>query len=169
MNPQFLIAKLAANASESAWSQAYSTLNFYVVVSVTSQKESDKTLAQSGKELLERLQREYFSLDEKSLESIKKAVENTIASVDKEVAYSLILVTNNAETLYIITAGLGSVAIKRDDKLGIIAQGKESTVLSFSGPLKNQDIIVVQTADFVKKVPPATLAASLDSLNVTDI
>lgn len=169
MNPQFLIAKLAANASDTAWSQAYSTLNFYVSLSVSSEQPTDEPLAQIGKELLERLQREYFSLDEKSLESIKQAVQTTVDSTKSDITYSLILVTNNAHTLYIVTAGEGSVAIKRNGKFGIIAQGKLNTVLSFSGPLKNHDLVVVQTSDFTKTIPASVLAQSLDSLNVTDI
>lgn len=169
MNPQFLIAKLAANASDTSWSQAYSTLNFYVALSVSATEPTEKPLAQIGKELLERLQREYFSLDEKTLDSIKQAVESTVESAEPNITHSLILVTNNADTLYIITSGLGTVAIKRKEKLGIIAKGAQGSVLSFSGPLHHQDLIVIQTSDFAEKIPNATLIESLDSLNVTDI
>jgi type II secretory pathway pseudopilin PulG len=168
MNPQFLIAKLAANATETSWSQAYSTLNFYVALSVSTSEPSDTPLAQIGKEVLEKLQREYFSLDEKSLESIKVAVENTVATISS-VTYSLVLVTNTANTLLIITAEEGSVAIKRGEKLGIIAKGQKGSILSFSGPINHQDLIVVQTADFSQKIPSTTLASLLDSQNVTDL
>src|SRR5690606_23946452 len=115
MNSQFLIAKLAATATDTAWSQAYSTLNFYVTISVkldtSAENPPEESLAQIGKELLERLQREYFSLDEKTLESIKTAVSTTVDSVPPSIVYSLVLVTNNASTLYIVTAGEGAVII----------------------------------------------------------
>ncbi|HRN96052.1 MAG TPA: hypothetical protein PLD54_01235 [Candidatus Levybacteria bacterium] len=169
MNPQFLIAKLAANASDTAWSQAYSTLNFYVALSVTTDTPPENPLAQTGKDTLERLQREYFSLDEKTLDSIKDAVKTTVESIDSSITYSLVLVTNNADTLYIVTAGSGSVTIKRGEKLGVIAQGKKDTVLSFSGPLQNNDLIVVQTADFASKITATVLGSLLDTLSVTEI
>jgi hypothetical protein len=169
MNPQFLIAKLAANATDTSWSQAYSTLNFYVALSVSSTETTTDPLAQIGKETLEKLQREYFSLDEKTLDSIKLAVENTISSVDKSLTYSLVLVTNTADTLLIITAEEGSVLIKRGDKLGVIAQGQKGSVLSFSGPLKHHDIVVVQTTDFSRKISKNVISESLNTTDVTDI
>jgi len=173
MNSQFLIAKLAATATDTAWSQAYSTLNFYVTISVkldtSAENSPEESLAQIGKELLERLQREYFSLDEKTLESIKTAVSTTVDSVPPSIVYSLVLVTNNASTLYIVTAGEGAVIIKRGEKVGAIATGKKDTVLSFSGPLKNNDLVVVQTQDFSSKIETPLLASLLDSLSVTDI
>ncbi len=169
MNPQFLIAKLAANATSTAWSQAYSTLNFYVVLSVSIDEEGDKPVAQIGKELLERLQREYFSLDEKTIESIKKAVENTVNTVEKSARYSLVLVTNNENTLYIITAEEGIVSIKRNEKLGIVAEGHPDKVLSFTGPLQHNDIILIQTDAFAHKLSPLILNPHLQTDNLTEI
>ncbi len=169
MNPQFLIEKLAANATETSWSQAYSTLNFYVTLSVSVEETGEKPITQIGKEMLERLQREYFSLDEKSIESIKKAVENTIASVETNIKHSLILVTNNQDTLYIITAGPGTVSIKRGEKFGIIAKGQLDSVLPVTGPLQDGDIIIIQTDDFAHKLTPSVLNPYLHTANITEL
>ena len=169
MNPQFLIAKLAANATDTAWSQAYSTLNFYVALSVSIEELGEKPVAQLGKELLERLQREYFSLDEKSIKSIKKAVETTVSSVEDTITYSLLLVTNNQDTLYILTAGDGTVSIKRGEKYGVIAKGQPNTIQSFTGPLQDGDIIFVQTDDFSRKLIPSVLTSHLQTSNIAEI
>lgn len=169
MNPQFLIAKLAANATESAWSQAYSTLNFYVAISVTIKEPGEKPVALVGKELLEKLQREYFSLDDKNIESIKTAVENTVSSVDESVSYDLVLVTNNEDTLFIVIAGGGTVFIKRNNKLGVVAKGQPEIVNSFSGPLHHNDIVLVQTEAFANKFPPTVLNKSLETDNISEI
>lgn len=169
MNPQFLIEKLAANATDKAWSQAYSTLNFYVAVSVFLEQEEDKPVTQIGKELLERLQREYFSLDEKSIENIKKAVESTISTINDTVTYSLVLVTNNLDTLYIVTAGNGIVTIKRGEKYGVIAEGQHASVQSFTGPLHDKDILLVQTDDFAKKLPLSVISPFLQTTNITEL
>lgn len=169
MNAQFLIAKLAATANDTAWAQAYSTLNFYVVLSISVSEKHDKSVAQIGKETLEKLQREYFSLDEKTLENIKKAVQIVIDSIDKEASYSLVLATNIAETLYIVTASVGQVVIQRQGKLGIIAKGETESIIGFSGALQDGDIAIIQTGEFAHKISLEELKPLITSPNVTEI
>lgn len=168
MNPQFLIAKLAANATETAWAQSYSTLNFYVVLSVSSTGETDKSIAQIGKEMLERLQREYFALDEKTLEAIKKAVETVVNGLADEITYSLVLATKVDDTLYLVTASDGQALIYRNGKLGRVAHGTFNEIHGFSGPLKHDDIFILETADFAKRISDSLLQQSFAPDNLTD-
>ncbi len=169
MNPQFLISKLTANHTETAWAQAYSTINFYLALSVQEPEESDTPITQIGKETLEKLQREYFSLDEKNLDSIKKAVENTVDSLPKEINLSLTFATNVDSTLYIVIASAGQVRIKRGEKIGIIAKGEPDQVLAFSGPLENGDLILLETQGFAEKISHQLLKESSTSSFLNEI
>ena len=69
MAQNILLSKIVANPTDTTWSQAYSTLNLYIVLSIRSES-TESGIVTSGKELLEKIQREYFSLDEKSIVNI---------------------------------------------------------------------------------------------------
>ncbi|RJQ27431.1 hypothetical protein C4577_01205 [Candidatus Parcubacteria bacterium] len=167
MKGDILLSKIVANATETGWSQVYSTLNLYVVISIK-REHAKNTIATLGKDVLEKLQREFFALDEKNLESIKASVENTIKSLEENVDCSIILSTIIQNTLYIVIAGQGYVIVKREDKIGIVAEGEEGEINGFSGPLKDNDSIIIETADFYKKVSVDKLSSLLDTLDILD-
>ncbi len=130
--------------------------------------ESSGNIVSSGKELFEKLQREYFSLDEKSLKNIKKSVENAIESAEKK-HISIVLATINGNILYLVIASGGVAVLKRGDKIGTIAQGEAEQVIAFSGKLIPDDTVILETSDFSKKVPIKKLSEILDNLEVSDI
>lgn len=163
-----LLSKIAANATETTWSQAYSTINFYVVVSVRVENLPEVSIAQTGKDVLERLQREFFSLDQKDLKNIKTAVTNVTATTPSDIALSLVLATISDGILYLVIAHGGITLIKRGEKIGVIAEGKEGAVTGFSGHLKPHDILVLQTKGFSHKISPAQLSSFLESDSVTE-
>lgn len=167
MNENVLLSKIVANPTDATWSQAYSTLNLYVVLSIKS--ESQASIVTSGKELLERLQREYFSQDEKSLENIKKSVEKTIESVETNETISIVLATINQNILYIVIASSGEVILKRDEKIGIIGKGEEGKIIAFSGELTANDVVILETGDFSSKITVSKLSSVLDNLGVSEI
>jgi len=170
MNSQnILIAKIITNATDTTWSQAYSTINLYVTLSLTSSEKLEEAIASYGKDILERLQREFFALDDKNLETVKKAVETVTEEIGKEYSYSIVLATTNGETLYIVVGSAGMVVIKRGEKLGTIAKGEEGTVTAFSGHLQDGDIIVLETSDFAKKIPSDKLSPHLEGATVSEI
>ncbi len=166
MNQDVLLSKIVASPTESTWSQAYSTLNFYVALSI--EKEGEESIAAIGKELLDMIQREFFALDQKNLDTIKAAVA-TAAEGAKGSRYSIVLTTIIKSVLYIIIAGGGLVVIKRGDKLGVVAEGEEGQIEAFSGPLKHDDIIILETHDFNARVTTDTIAKTLDHLEVSEI
>ncbi len=168
MDKNVLLSKIVANPTESTWSQAYSTLNLYIVLSITSQ-EPDENIVTAGKELLERLQREYFSLDEKHLDNIKKSVENAIEPVDSKKTISLVLATINETFLYIVLASKGSVVLRRHGKVAEIAKGEEGVVSAFSGEIKSEDVIILETESFSQKIGVEKLSETLDHLSVSEI
>lgn len=157
MDKNVLLSKISANPTESTWSQAYSTLNLYIVLSIKSAEETEKGVVAEGRELFERLQREYFSLDEKNLKNIKESVEAALDAQVKKENVSLVLTTINEDVLYIVIAYAGHVILKRGEKIGAIASGEEGIVSAFSGEIQNDDVIILETSDFATKVPTAKL------------
>lgn len=167
MGANILLSKIVANPGETTWSQAYSTLNLYIVLSIKSET-AEASIVNAGKELLEKIQREYFSLDQKSLKNIKEALGNATAEHENQ-RISVVLATITNTILYIVIAGFGTVILKRGEKIGAIAEGEDGNVLSFSGELAPDDIVVLETEDFSKKIPISKLSANIDSLAVSEI
>lgn len=168
MNQDILLSKIVPNTTDTTWSQAYTTLNVYMTVSI--ENENSKTPVTSyGKDLLEKLQREFFALDDKSLEHIKKAVSNVVRTIEPEYEYSILIGAIVSDILYIVIASTGTVIVKRDGKAGIIATGEKDQLVGFSGNLMQNDIVVFETGDFAKKMPIATLQEYLSSSDVSQI
>ncbi len=165
MNQDILLSKIVPNPTDTAWAQAYTTLNVYITLSI--EKTTGKTSVTTyGKELLEKLQREFFALDEKTLENIKKAVGNVSSTVEEGYTYSILVGAIVGDVLYIVIASEGQVIIKRGDRLGAIATGVENELHGFSGKLKHDDIVIIETGDFNKKIALDSLS---EHLNTTDV
>lgn len=172
MKNNVITSKIIANSTENAWAQVYSTLNLYIVISIEDPENKNnqtETIASYGKIALDKLQREFFAIEEKRLAEIKKAVEKTIATIDPSIKYSLILANIVKSVLYIITAGKTLVLLNRGKKTGVIAQGEEGKVISFSGLIENNDIIVFETDGFSKKIPVANFVKMLGNQEVLEI
>ena len=167
MDQNILLSKIVANPTDTTWAQAYSTLNLYIVLSIKSDK-SEAGIVTSGKELLEKIQREYFSLDEKTVSNIKKSIDNALADIDKE-SVSMVLGTIHEGSLLIVTVGVCNAVLKRNGKIGSIAQGETGSVFAFSGKIQADDIIILETGDFADKVPVEQLARVLGDLEVSEI
>lgn len=168
MDHNILLSKIVANPTDTTWSQAYSTLNLYIALSIRADLEG-ASIASEGKEILERLQREFFANEEKNLKNAREAVENTVKEIKDEIEYSIILATITNNILYIIIASEGSVIIKRGDQIGNIGEGEEGKINAFSGKLLNNDVVIIETRDFAKRVPVEKLSSILDHLEVVEI
>lgn len=168
MDHNILLSKIVANPTENTWSQAYSTLNLYIALSIKSEPESE-SIASKGKEILEKLQREFFAVDEKNLKNVKEAVENTVKEIGSDIEYSIILASINNNTLYIIIGSEGKAVLKRGSQVGLIANGQKGEISGFSGKLLNNDIVILETEDFSKKISLEKLSSMLDHLEVVEI
>ncbi|HMS22294.1 MAG TPA: hypothetical protein PKA38_00875 [Candidatus Levybacteria bacterium] len=155
------VAKVVATATSSSWAQAYSAGKLHLVVSLC--EEGKETIASLGKDTLERLQREFFALDEKNLETLKRAVETVVGELSKNVSLSLVLTTIVNSTLYIIIAHSGSVLLRRGGKTIIIATGEPNTTTGFSGIVEPEDIILVATEGLLTTVSSDEIEKSLSA------
>ncbi len=163
-------AKIVANPNAYSWSQAYNAGKLFAVLSLETEEESPEKdyLNVLGKEILDTLEQEFFTLETKDLESIKQAVTTTSTKIPPEVNCSFVIgsVVNNV--LYVYVLGNGSVALKRGEKLGNLLEAKDLPQTSLkvaSGFLQDGDIIILQTKQFSDIISIGTLTEFMDNLS----
>src|SRR6266404_5649601 len=126
-------AKLVATPTETAWSQAYNAGNLFVCLSL-SLDETDKELSLHalGKDLFNVLQSEFFTLQEKNTEHIKKAVQTSLASVPQNITCCLTLAFFKDSTLLVFISGSGKIVMKRKEHVGtlLVKQNDEPEIIS---------------------------------------
>ena len=161
-------AKIVANPTLFSWAQAYNAGKLFAVLSLEKNEEEleeKDALNLLGKEILDNLEQEFYSLETKDLESIKNAVLVTSKKIPEDIFCSFVIgaVVNNI--LYAFVLGKGKVDIKRDDKFGTILhveEGPSSSIKAASGFLQNDDIIVLQTKQFTDIFPSEVVSSSID-------
>lgn len=162
-------AKIVANPNEYSWSQAYNAGRLFAVLSLENQGETKEKdfLNVLGKEVLDTLEQEFFTLETKDLESIKKAVLETSAKIPEEIVCSFVICAFVNNILYTYILGNGKILLKRNGKLGTLlesAEKKADSLKSASGFLEDGDIIILQTKQFANIISAATLSEFLDNL-----
>lgn len=162
MNDIF-VSKIVGSPTETSWSQASSTGKLYITLSLSSDNESGGIIAK-GKNVLEQIQREFFAIDNKNLSEIKNAVEKVFTPLEN-IDYSGVVAAIKDDILYIITVSSGVVLIERNNNLAEVARGEEGKIIGFSGRLKHDDIIVLETEEFNKKISNKLLAEYTGSHN----
>lgn len=165
-------AKIVSTPSLVSWSQAYHAGNLFSVLSL-SQKDSAVELNSLGKEVLDTLEQEFFTLETKDLESIKQAVLTTLQKIPEQVSASLVVtaIQSKDETvLYAYGSGNARILLKRGDTLGTVLP-YTSELTASSGFLQDNDIIILETEKFAEIVPNDTLLSVLDNalLDVAEI
>src|SRR5437764_709668 len=129
-------AKLLATPTEKSWSQVYNAGNLFACLSLEKDlADQDASLQLLGKELFNTLEAEFFTLEVKNLESIKKAVTDSIKNAPPEVLLNLCLAFFKEDILYLFLVGKGRVIMKRGDKTGVLLErkeGKDGTFVSAS-------------------------------------
>src|SRR3989344_3542682 len=166
------VAKIVATPSQSSWSQAYNAGKLFAVLSL--EKETEETdekdyLNILGKELLETLEQEFFTLEIKDLESIKKSVQTTIQKIPENVGCSFIIGSIVDHVLYVFIQGEGKVALKRGEEFGIILESDINELKASSGILKDGDLIIFQTKQFKDIISTNILISALDHQPPSDV
>lgn len=165
------LAKIVATPSESSWAQAYSAGKLFAVLSLEKKIEKEEEQEEDflnllGKDLLNTLEEEFFTLETKDLASIKTALLTTSAKIPQDVSSSFVVVSAVNNVLYIFIIGNGEVDIKRGDEFGTLLKSQEESSVSIkaaSGLLQDGDIIILQTKQFTDIITGPILSSSLDS------
>lgn len=160
-------SKVVANPTPTAWSQAYSAGRLFAALSLQTDvtpQEGDEHLNSVGKDLISTLESEFFTLENKDLDSIKQAVTTTAERVKEGVRLSFVICYLNENVLYLFATGGGKSILKRGEKIGTVLEAtEENAIKSASGYVQEGDVIVLQTKSFTRIIPSATLAQALDS------
>ncbi len=174
MDSNLSFSKIVASPTFTSWSQAYSAGKLFAVLSLEkniNQSDDLISLNVAGKDLLDRLEKEFFATTTKDLESIKNAISTTFVELKENVNISFVLGFINNNILYLFIKGAGKVSIKRDGKLGNILIGTkddQKNILSASGFLKDNDLIILQSHSFSEIIDNETLYSSLESNSPQD-
>src|SRR5258708_34695927 len=101
MKSPLTYAKIVATPTLSAWSQAYNAGNLAAVIALNQETVENQegqpsistnvSLASLGKELLNTLEAEYFTIETKNLTSIKQAITTTCEKVEEGTDLSLVV------------------------------------------------------------------------------
>ena len=153
--PKVTFANLVSTPTDSSWSQAYTAGKLYAVLSLEQEDSSASHLAAIGKEIINALVEEFFTLETKDLSTIKTAVIKTTEKISKNMHASFVVISLVNNILYAFSYGQGRVALKRHDKVGIILSPKEEekqTIIAVSGFLETGDMVILQTKQFAETI-----------------
>ncbi len=166
-------SKIVATPTPTAWSQAYSAGRLFAVISLQTDiipQEGQEHLNVLGKDLISTLESEFFTLENKDLDSIKQALTTTTGRLKEGVKCSLVVCFLSENVLYLFAAGGGKAVLKRGDKIGTVLEADlEQDIKSASGYVQEGDIVILQTKAFLKVIPSSTLASSLDNNTPSEI
>ncbi|MEX2013192.1 MAG: hypothetical protein WD967_02205, partial [Candidatus Levyibacteriota bacterium] len=174
-----IFSKIAATPKETAWSQAYSAGKLFTVLSLKKEDSEEDppaggeeaSLKAVGKNVLDALETEFFSLEEKNLESVKAAILEASKGIPENLTFSFVTTVVSNNILYSYIMGIGKIFIKRGDKFGYVLESEDATgdITSASGFLQDKDLIILATDGFIKTVSKDQLLSSLDSLPPSEI
>lgn len=166
-------AKLVATPTDIAWSQAYNAGNLFLCLSlVTAESNDELSLHALGKDLFNVLQSEFFTLQEKNVNSIKTAITTSLKTVEENVTVCLTLAFFKDETLLVFVAGSGKIIMKRGEKIGVLLSKHgpyNGIVTAASGILANGDTIILETGQFAENIEQETISQALELSLPNDI
>lgn len=166
-------AKIVATPTDSSWSQAYNAGSLFIVLSLLAKDEDTQAeLPTLGKEILNTIEAEFFALEEKSFDTIKQAISQSTHQLSDKVTLSLSLSYIKDDTLYGFILGGGRITLKRGEKIGTILHEdpkEDREISSASGYLSSDDLILLQTTQFVQNVPSKTVTEAFEFSLPSDI
>jgi len=172
-NRSLTFAKIGATPTPTSWSQAYNAGSLFAVLSLSIPPDADSeelSLNSLGKELLSTLEEEYFTLETKNLEAIKKAVQTTIQKIPDTIESSLVIVSVINDVLYGYVYGTAEVSIKRGSKVATILKATDSSTLKTgSGNVLDNDIIILGTKTFYALAPHSEFTTTFENNTPADI
>ncbi len=171
-----LLARIIASASENSWSQIHvfspqelekeQKYGHLLAVVSLSQEEITTDLAAFGKEIISRLQEEYYgqAITVSPLTHLKTTLEHLSEEFSlQEANFKLTLVTAIVlkNVLYLGLTGLGKIIILREERLATILSSDKAALLTASGFLKDNDTFVLGTNEFFQTLTTRTLFQAL--------
>lgn len=158
--------KIVSLPTNHAWSQTYSAGNLAALLSLTfknPEQDQDKDRLQSvGRDLLSILEAEYFTLETKTLNTIKQAITNVASKVPEDIHANIIIATLVDTKAYVLLWGGGKIFIKRDQTFGLLLEAKSlaipveilpTDIESASGIIQPGDLIFLASEQLLSIIP----------------
>jgi hypothetical protein len=167
--PSLAYAKLVATPTGIAWSQAYNAGSLFACLSLTIPEPDESISLQSiGKDVFNYLESEFFTLEEKNLHTIKTALEKSLENVPEGIIPSLCLGYITDSILYLFLVGTGKIIMKRGDQLGVLLEKTDHNraIHTASGYLRNNDTVLLQTAQFAANMTDKDISDALLELSL---
>ncbi|MDP2638117.1 MAG: LytR C-terminal domain-containing protein [Candidatus Levybacteria bacterium] len=165
MDNNISFSKIVATPTLKSWSQAYNAGKLFAVLSLEKTEELDQdseSLNAIGKDFLEKLEQEFFTIEEKDLESIKKGFSNVFADKKEGIIVSFTAGAFIKNVLYLFALGKGKAFIKRGGEFGLLLDSSDKNdLVSSSGFLKNNDLIVLATDGFSQVISDDELNSNI--------
>lgn len=156
-------ATLVATPTKTSWSQAYTAGKLYAVLSLE-QEGTGVELAAKGKEIINALVEEYFTLEKKNLDTIKTAVIQTTKKIPESIQASFVVVSLVDTIVYAYAFGGGKILLKRHERVGSILKTpvheQEQAVHAVSGYVENNDTLILETKQFTEVVHSSDFQAT---------
>lgn len=174
--PDLAFAKIVSFSKPSSWSQVYNAGRLFAILSLkrsnTKEQETHDLLSQIGREILDKLEEEFFTIETKDLLSIKQAVKVTLQNLSDEIVSSFAAAVFTNNVLYLFAKGGAKVFIKRGEKFGTIldSTGQDyKSITASSGPLEDSDLIILSTKPFLDIIDLSFLFSSLGRITPAEI
>ncbi|HEX7041706.1 MAG TPA: hypothetical protein VF189_00510 [Patescibacteria group bacterium] len=176
MPSKLTVSKIVSTSTPLAWSQAYHAGGFTTVLSIA-QREDDvveeKKLQEIGKNLLDTLIAEYFTLVTKNLDTVKSAVEASVAKLPENIILSMVVGASVKNVLYIVIVNQGKAILKRKEKSGVLLElsntNNTKQTECVSGYLDHNDIVILETQAFDDILPQSDLVPLIDHQHPADL
>lgn len=167
MDKEFNVAKIVATPTLSSWSQAYNAGKLFAVLSLKKEVPEEgitdeNFLSSLGKNTIETLENEFFTLETKTLDSIKTAFEKTCEGIESNVSVSFVVSVLVKNALYVFIKGKGKASLKRGESFGEILFGIDDDLKNASGFLQKDDIVILETDEFSQIISDEKLSQTLD-------
>jgi hypothetical protein len=172
-SPKVQFAKIVGSPTQTHWSQVYSAGSLHAVLSLSKEsEEKELSLSVAGKGIINNIEAEFFTLEEKNLNSIQEAIKNAISSTPEEITVSLAFAYLKDDVMYLFTVGSSNILVKRGGKTGILLKGGREKktnrdIHAGSGFVSEGDVFALYTHAFATHVSEKAIedALALDSLS----
>ncbi len=176
MKTPLRFAKIISTPTLHAWTQGYTAGNLIAIISLTqssqngTQEITEISLPILGKDLINTLEAEYFTLETKNLTTIKQAISTTIEKVPQDILLSFGVAVIIENILYLYQYGPGKIVMKRKDKIGVLLeQTEQKNLIAGSGFIEDGDVILLETQKFTETVPVDTISPYLHKDKISEM
>lgn len=170
-NFKILIGKIVGTPTQTCWAQTLVLENLFVVLEIMGVSPQEEEMASLGKSTLAKIAQKFQSPEKQNLAAFKKNFEEVLDELSFSAQINLAAVKIIEQVAYLAVKNGGTIFLKRGEILEAVLSGslKDEKILTGSGFLKNDDLLILTTAKFKKIISKDELLANLDNFIPSEI